>query len=99
MYVTTYRKKKSGESNVFQHGVCVCLCVYMHVCVHTCMCMCIYACVCAYMHVYVCVCGGWCSEGLAEIVVHTALACTNGDQKNGIRYAHDPCFVIHASTT
>ena len=37
----------------------MCVCAYMHVCVHTCMCVFVYVVVGA-------------SEGLAEIVVHTA---------------------------
>ena len=42
------------------HGVCVCLCVHVHVCV--CVCACVHAfvsvcaCVCAYMRECVCVC-------------------------------------------
>ena len=52
------------------------------------------------VHAYVCLCiysGTGASDGLAEIAALLEVAPMV--IKNGIKYAHDHCFVIHASTT
>ena len=45
--------------------MCVCVCVYVYLCMYVCVCMFMYVCVCMYIYICMCIYGPGSSVGIA----------------------------------